>query len=213
VPLVLPGNGGGPPPPAPPPPPGTPNPPVAPPPKAPAPPPAPPPAPAAGPPDVRGYTGGWCTWYVALVCPWIPAGLGDAHTWCDRASAHNLGITPVPTVGSVVQYSGGHLYSNLGHVAFVRNVYGPNSFEVAEAAYIAWNQVDVRLSNMTDVQCFILPPGVNPGAGAPPPTPPPNDPNGLMWGTWGWLADFVGRVVPDAVNAIATAAARLGDSI
>lgn len=153
-------------------------------------------------PDVRGYSGGWCTAYVAAQCPWIPAGLGDAQDWGWRSVAAGLEHTMIPTVGSVCCYRGGGLYSALGHVAVVTRVFGLDSFEVSEMAYVAWNQIDLRISNMQDVQRFILPPGVLPGDGLF--TAPAVLPQGLdgVRGAWASLADFIERGLPAQLNSL-----------
>ena len=164
----------------------------------------PPPAPAgpAGA-NIRGYVFGWCTYYVAQQCPWIPAGLGDAHTWAALAPEHGLEVTLIPTVGSVVCYGSGGGYSQLGHVAVVRAVYGLDSFEVQEMAYAAWDTVDTRVSNMTDVVGFILPPGVSAGVGQP--VAPPAPAQGLdgARSSWASLIDFLSNGLPVRIGELA----------
>lgn len=177
----------------------------------PAPPPPPPPPVPQRPdttrtgPDIRGYIFGWCTWYCAQQAPWIPAGLGDALTWYERAPDHGLGTTTIPTVGAVVCYGAGGGYSSLGHVAMVRQVFAADSFEVQEMAYVAWDVVDSRHSNLTDVLGFILPPGVPFGAGLPVAPPPP--PQGLdgARSTWASLVDFLEHGLPATIGQIADA--------
>lgn len=157
----------------------------------------------------RSYSPGWCTWWVAKTLPWIPAGLGNADTWPERAAAKGLRLTMTPYKGSAVCYAPGHGYSELGHVAVVTAVHPRGQFTVSEMAYTAWNVVDTRTSNLQDVAGFILPPGVQPAAVPPPPAPPP--PVGinaarLAWAAW---ARFLTHTLPLDISAMAAAVARI----
>ena len=183
-------------------------------PSPPPPPPAPPPIthprvtvppPPAGPAgaNIRGYIFGWCTWYCAQQCPWIPAGLGDAHTWAALAPDHGIEVTQIPTVGSVVCYGSGGGYSQLGHVAVVRAVYGLDSFEVQEMAYAAWDVVDERTSSMTDVVGFLLSPGTSAGVGQPVAPPPPAQGLDGARATWASLIDFIETGLPATIGKLA----------
>lgn len=157
----------------------------------------------------RSYSPGWCTWWAAHELPWIPAGLGNADTWPARAKADGLHLTSTPTVGSCVCYGPGGGYSSLGHVAVVTAVHPRGVFTVSEMAYVAWDKVDLRTSNLQDVVGFILKPGT--GAGKPPPTPPPSptDAPAAVAAVWGWLGGFLGRDLPALNNAVAIAAGGL----
>jgi surface antigen len=179
------------------------------------PPPTPPPS-SAPPPtptsnlDIRGYSYGWCTWWCANQCSWIPAGLGNADTWGRRGWGFGIASVGLPTVGSVVQYDPGNGYSALGHVAVVTKVFSPTSFEVSEMAYIAWNRVDYRTSNLQDVYGFMLPPGVPAGSGLPvgPPPPAPGLPGTVnAWTTFG---DYLNTVLPGDLAALALVRGQLG---
>lgn len=159
----------------------------------------------AGPGASAAYAYGWCTYWAAVRCPWIPAGLGNADTWPIRAPAHGLQVTMIPTVGSVVCYGPGNGYSALGHVGVVVTVFSASSFEVSEMAYVAWNRTDLRTSTMQDVAGFILPPGVAPGAVVviPPPAPAPG--LGGARSAWASLASWIDAGLPavrSALNAI-----------
>lgn len=157
----------------------------------------------------RSYAPGWCTWYVAKTLPWIPAGLGDADTWPERARAKGFKLSTVPYKGSAVCYGPGGGYSELGHVAVVTAVYHRGAFAVSEMAYAAWDKVDTRTSNMQDVVAFILPPGVSVA-----PTPPPAvtaRPVGIEGArvAWSAFARFITHDLPADISAVAVAAANL----
>lgn len=113
------------------------------------------------------YTFGNCTWYVARTLGWVQGGWGNATEWAASAQARGFQETPVPTVGAVVVYAAGVHYSEFGHVAIVAAVYSPYSFLVSEMNFVAFDTVDQRISNLVDVEAFILPPGVSAGTGGP----------------------------------------------
>lgn len=112
------------------------------------------------------YTFGNCTYYVAKVLDWVPAGLGDAKDWLANAQAKGLPTTNIPTPGSVVVYGAGQGMSPFGHVAIVQSLNGDGTFNVSEMNFAGFNQVDTRRSTMSDVQGFILPPGGSADAGS-----------------------------------------------
>lgn len=112
------------------------------------------------------YTFGNCTWYVAGLYPWVRGGWGNATDWPPAAARQGFQLTMTPTVGAAVAYRAGAHYSLWGHVAGVLQVYGPQSFLVTEMNFVGFDQIDQRVSNMVDVEAFILPPGVQPGSGA-----------------------------------------------
>jgi surface antigen len=113
------------------------------------------------------YTFGNCTWYVAGALGWVRGGWGNATDWAASAARAGFQLTNVPTPGAVVVYQAGAHYSSFGHVAIVQAVYGPASFLVSEMNFIAFDTVDQRVSNLADVEAFILPPGVPAGSGVP----------------------------------------------
>lgn len=127
--------------------------------------------------SLASYAYGQCTYYVASVLSWIPAGLGNAVDWIDNAQAKGLPTSDTPQAGAVVVYKGGSFaatsdtpagwYSSLGHVAVVTRVNADGTFEVSEANYGGSTvaKPDSRASTMADVEGFILPPnGTNDGA-------------------------------------------------
>lgn len=80
----------------------------------------------------NGYDRGFCTWYVAnrraeIGRP-IPAGLGNASTWDDRAPAAGLTVNRTPSFGAAVVTS----QRGAGHVAFVERVNADGSIWVSE---------------------------------------------------------------------------------
>lgn len=111
------------------------------------------------------YDLGECTWGVCEAAGWVPEQLGNATDWAGNAAAQGFQLTLTPTVGSVVVYAAGGGYSDFGHVGLVSAVYGPDSFLVHEMNFAAWDVYDDRVSNLGDVEAFILPPGVGPGLG------------------------------------------------
>lgn len=112
------------------------------------------------------YTFGQCTYYCAREAWWVQGHWGNAADWPANAARAGFQLTLTPTVGAVVGYGAGDGYSEFGHVALVVQVYSAFSFLVSEMNFVAWDEVDQRVSNMHDVTAFILPPGVSPGAGA-----------------------------------------------
>lgn len=112
------------------------------------------------------YDFGECTWYVASTLPWVQGHWGNAADWAASAARAGFGITNYPVAGAVVVYAAGGGYSSFGHVAIVQSVYADGTFLVSEMNFVAFDQVDTRVSNMWDVAAFILPPGSNLGGGA-----------------------------------------------
>lgn len=119
--------------------------------------------------NAAAYTWGNCTYYVATVASWIPAGLGNAYQWFGNAKAKGFATSSTPRVGSVVVYGAGGGYSEFGHVAYVTGVNSNGTFDVTEMNYRGLNVVDTRTSTMKDVLGFILPP---PGTSASPTSSP-----------------------------------------
>ena len=109
------------------------------------------------------YIAGQCTAFVATVATWVPAGLGNANTWVERAREKGYAISPVPVAGAVAQYAGAG-FSQFGHVALVTSV-DPDGqgFNVEEMNFSCGPFCkDTRHSSMNGVVGFILPPGSAP---------------------------------------------------
>jgi surface antigen len=111
------------------------------------------------------YTFGNCTWYVAHTLWWVQGHWGNATDWPASAARAGFQLTSTPTVGAAVAYRAGAHYSPFGHCGIVVAVYSPYSFLISEMNFVGFDQVDQRVSNMVDVEAFILPPGVAAGAG------------------------------------------------
>lgn len=80
----------------------------------------------------NGYDPGFCTWYVAnrraqYGNP-VPANLGNASTWDNRAAAMGMSVNKVPAVGAAVVTS----QSGAGHVAFVEALNSDGSIWISE---------------------------------------------------------------------------------
>lgn len=105
----------------------------------------------------NGYDRGFCTWYVAnrraeIGRP-IPAGLGNASTWDNRAPAAGFTVNKSPAYGAAVVTSN----KGAGHVAFVERVNADGSIWVSEmnssgqvsmtntASAGGWGEVDWKL--------------------------------------------------------------------
>lgn len=80
----------------------------------------------------NGYDPGWCTWYVAnkraAAGRPIPANLGDAWTWDDRAPAAGFGVGSTPAAGAVITNRVGAP----GHVGYVEQVLDDGSIWVSD---------------------------------------------------------------------------------
>jgi hypothetical protein len=103
------------------------------------------------------YTFGNCTYYVAQLFSWVPAGLGNAKDWLANAQDKGLTISNVPIPGAVAVYGSG--IGPFGHVAAVDKVNADGTFNVSEMNFAGFNQIDRRTSDMKNVIGFILPPG------------------------------------------------------
>lgn len=80
----------------------------------------------------NGYDYGFCTWYVAnrrsqYGNP-VPANLGNASTWDNRAAAMGMNVNKVAAVGAAVVTS----QSGAGHVAFVEALNSDGSIWISE---------------------------------------------------------------------------------
>lgn len=80
----------------------------------------------------NGYDRGFCTWYVANrraeVGNPVPANLGNAATWDDRALRAGMKVNKTPAVGAAVVTS----QRGAGHVAFVERVNEDGSIWISE---------------------------------------------------------------------------------
>lgn len=139
------------------------------------------------------YDFGQCTWYVASTLAWVQGRWGNAYQWAVNAAHSGLSLTTIPTLGSVVVYGAGGGYSEFGHVAIVIAVYSPTQFLVSEMNFVAWDQIDQRVSNMGDVVAFILPPGVGAGAGLGGPTGSGAGSPDAVLVEWRGLADWLNQ--------------------
>jgi surface antigen len=83
----------------------------------------------------NGYDYGYCTWYVAnkraSIGRALPANLGNANTWDDRAPQ---GYNQTPAYGAAVVTG----QRAPGHVAFVEEVYPDGSVRVSEMNTRGW---------------------------------------------------------------------------
>lgn len=83
----------------------------------------------------NGYDYGYCTWYVAnkraSIGRALPANLGNANTWDDRAPQ---GYNQTPAYGAAVVTG----QRAPGHVAFVEEVYPDGSIRVSEMNTRGW---------------------------------------------------------------------------
>jgi surface antigen len=95
--------------------------------------------PAGGYPDAFPY--GQCTWWAAYNHP-VTWG-GDARDWFANASDAGMATSAVPSVGAIVAYRPGGLYSELGHVAIVIAV-SERSYRVSEMHAPQWGVVSER---------------------------------------------------------------------
>lgn len=158
------------------------------------------------------YLFGECTWYACTQSSFIPEGLGNATDWLADARAQGLRIGSVPVAGAVVVYAAGGGYSEFGHVGVVRQVYSPGSFLVSEMNFTAWDQTDLRISSLADVEGFIYPPDgyVPPGGGQ----QVGGDPGGSgdAANAWVYVAGLFNDVFPQLGAALAQAQQTL-DSI
>jgi N-acetylmuramoyl-L-alanine amidase len=80
----------------------------------------------------NGYDIGFCTWYVAnrraQYGNSVPANLGNASSWDNRATAMGMRVDKNPAVGAVAVTS----QRGAGHVAFVEAVNGDGSIWISE---------------------------------------------------------------------------------
>jgi surface antigen len=94
----------------------------------------------------NGYDYGYCTWYAAnkrsaLGRP-VPANLGDAWTWDDRAARAGFTVNRTPAYGAVAVTDS---YRRPGHVAIVEEVYADGSIKVSEMNVRGWGVVSTRV--------------------------------------------------------------------
>jgi N-acetylmuramoyl-L-alanine amidase len=94
----------------------------------------------------NGYDYGYCTWYAAnkraaLGRP-VPANLGDAWTWDDRAATAGFTVNRTPAYGAVAVTDS---YRRPGHVAIVEEVYPDGSIKVSEMNVRGWGVMSTRV--------------------------------------------------------------------
>jgi N-acetylmuramoyl-L-alanine amidase len=94
----------------------------------------------------NGYDYGYCTWYAAnkrsaLGRP-VPANLGDAWTWDDRAARAGFTVNRTPAYGAVAVTDS---YRRPGHVAIVEEVYPDGSIKVSEMNVRGWGVMSTRV--------------------------------------------------------------------
>ena len=144
------------------------------------------------------YTWGNCTRWVAENLPWIPAGLGNANQWFERAQARGLAVagpTAIPPVGAVAVWNTGAL----GHVAEVVGTLPGGGIQVSEENWLGPGVTDIRNvtgSGLRGLQGFILPPGFR--------APALPDPGQAIGGFAGQVGDAVGSAAASAAGAAAT---------
>jgi hypothetical protein len=95
--------------------------------------------PAGGFPDRFPF--GQCTWWVAFNrrVTWG----GNAADWLVNAAAQGVAISATPSVGAIVAYRPGGLYSDLGHVAVVV-ARTSATYTVSEMNAVGWGRVSLR---------------------------------------------------------------------
>jgi hypothetical protein len=84
---------------------------------------------------------GQCTWWAARnhrVTWW-----GNAADWLRNARAQSVATSEVPSIGAIVVYRPGGLYSELGHVAIVVATTA-TSYTVSEMNAQRWGVVSIR---------------------------------------------------------------------
>lgn len=138
------------------------------------------------------YVDGQCTRGACLLADWVPDGWGNAIDWLGHAQAQGFGWGETPTVGAIVVYFGGALYSQLGHLALVEAVLPFSTFLVKEMNFTAPFVYDERISDLTEVAGFILPPGVRSGG-----SPADLDPFLLVNESWNNLANFFNQTIDE----------------
>ena len=148
------------------------------------------------------YFVGECTQGACEFASWVLDGWGNAGQWADSARSSGFGVTMTPTEGAVVVYGAGDGYSSFGHCGVVLSVGVGDQFLVHERNFVAWNEDDDRWSNSFDVIGFILPPGVQPGAGSPPPGRGAGGPPGDLIASWATLAGDWNQTLPEHINRL-----------
>jgi surface antigen len=109
--------------------------------------------------SASAYNAGQCTYGVSQIYPSIYQYMGNGGEWVDSARSQGYQVLPTPQVGTIVCYGGGGGYSQLGHVAVVIEVNSASTYTVLEMNYVGTGVWDERLTDMTDVAGFIVPPG------------------------------------------------------
>lgn len=150
------------------------------------------------------YLFGECTYYVCETSPWIPEGLGNATDWLADARSLGLQVGSQPQVGAVAVYAAGAGYSEFGHVALVRSVYGPDSFLVSEMNFTGWDVVDTRVSGRWGLEGFIYPPpGYQPPGGGMVLSGDDGDGGPPLLEAWAWVARLINQRMADLASGLA----------
>ena len=142
------------------------------------------------------YDYGECTYGACELSRWLPERLGNASDWLANAQADGLQTTSTPTVGAVVVYAGGTGYSPYGHCGVVIDAYSDGTFLVREMNYAQFGAYDDRRSTMSDVEGFILPPGVSPGQGGGMGAGGFGQSYGDLQNAWNNIGNVIGSKVP-----------------
>jgi len=104
------------------------------------------------------YAYGYCTWYaynrrMELGMP-IGSLWGNASTWAAYARAAGYVVDHTPSVGAVMQSTGG--YGGMGHVAIVESINADGSIVISEMNGVAgWNRIDYRTVTNPSAYNFI----------------------------------------------------------
>lgn len=115
------------------------------------------------------YSPGQCTWYVAELASWLPAGMGNAADWLTAAQSKGLTTLPgsaTPQAGDVAVWAPntGGAYGD-GHVAMVTGVSNGQvqvtemNWGAAPGSTSAEYQTDSRSVDPSQISGYIVPPG------------------------------------------------------
>ncbi len=90
------------------------------------------------------YDYGYCTYWTSkrradIGAP-IPQNWGDAHDWDDNAYFGGYKIDHMPATGAIMQSDSGEL----GHVAFVEEVFADGRWRISEMNAVGWDVVNDR---------------------------------------------------------------------
>lgn len=103
----------------------------------------------------NGYDYGYCTWYVAnkriAEGRALPANLGDAWTWDDRARMAGIPVDNNPRAGDAIVVQS---YRNPGHVAYVESVNSDGSVNISEMNVVSWNVRSTRTIGASEAHSY-----------------------------------------------------------